>query len=30
LVVIGILILLFLSGPFEKNKALHDFTEGKT
>jgi len=28
LVVIGVLILLFLSGPFEKNKALYDYAEG--
>jgi ACS family hexuronate transporter-like MFS transporter len=29
LVVIGILILLFLSGPFVKNKELHEHAEGK-
>ena len=28
LVVIGVVILLFLSGPFEKNKSLHDYAEG--
>jgi ACS family hexuronate transporter-like MFS transporter len=28
LVVIGIVILLFLSGSFEKNKDLHDYAEG--
>ena len=30
LVVIGILILLFLSGSFEQNKALHEYAEGNT
>ena len=29
LVVIGILILLFLSGPFIRNKALQDYADGK-
>jgi ACS family hexuronate transporter-like MFS transporter len=29
LVVIGILILLFLSGPFDRNQALQDYAEGK-
>ena len=28
LVVIGVIILLFLSGPFEKNKTLYDYAEG--
>lgn len=29
LVVIGVCILLFLSGSFEKNKALHEYAEGE-
>ncbi|HVG17334.1 MAG TPA: hypothetical protein VM935_20340, partial [Chitinophagaceae bacterium] len=29
LVVIGILILLFLSGPFIRNQLLEDYAEGK-
>lgn len=29
LVVIGILIFLFLSGPFVRNKTLQDYADGK-
>lgn len=29
LVVIGMMILLFFSGPFEKNKSLYDYAEGE-